>query len=60
MIRLASPLAVLFHSIMIRSLGLLLLAVALTKASDVIELSDSNFKEGTNQDIMLVEFFAPW
>ena len=29
--------------------------------SDVIELGDDNFKSGTkNEDIMLVEFFAPW
>jgi len=30
-------------------------------ASDVLDLGDSNFKDGVaNQDIMLVEFFAPW
>ena len=35
--------------------------VALTAASDVIELNDSNFQESVEEhDIMLVEFYAPW
>lgn len=37
----------------------ILLKIAL--ASDVLELGDSDFKDGvTNQEIALVEFFAPW
>ena len=29
--------------------------------SDVIELTDENFASGTkDEDIMLVEFYAPW
>ena len=29
--------------------------------SDVIELSDDNFKSSTKgEEVMLVEFFAPW
>lgn len=28
--------------------------------SDVIDLDASNFAEGVNKDIVLVEFFAPW
>ena len=27
---------------------------------DVIVLDDSNFAEGVNVDIILVEFYAPW
>lgn len=27
---------------------------------DVIVLDDSNFAEGVNKDLILVEFYAPW
>lgn len=27
---------------------------------DVIVLDDSNFAEGVNHDLILVEFYAPW
>ena len=39
---------------------LLLVAVVAADDSDVIELDESNFKEGVNKDIILVEFYAPW
>lgn len=39
----------------------LVLLFAAVFGSDVIELGDSNFKDGVaDKDIMLVEFFAPW
>jgi len=42
-------------------LSILPLLVGLTLASDVLELSDENFKNiVTDKEIILVEFFAPW
>ena len=39
----------------------LLSLVVAAFASDVIELTDSDFEAGVSgKDIMLVEFFAPW
>lgn len=39
----------------------LLLFLGAAYCSDVIELTDSNFKEKTkDKDILLIEFFAPW
>lgn len=36
-------------------------SVLAEEASDVLTLSDKNFdQEVLNQDLMLVEFFAPW
>ena len=47
---------------MSRGTTLLLLALmAVAMASDVIELDADNFKEGTmGEEMMLVEFYAPW
>lgn len=46
---------------MLSSIGLILCLAASAFCSDVIELTDSNFKEKTKDEgIMLVEFFAPW
>ena len=53
---------------MARSLFLLACLVVLTFAQDgdegdpgdVIVLTDSNFAEGVNVDLILVEFYAPW
>ena len=50
----------LFFEIM-RALSLLILLVGSITAEDVLDLGDSNFKDAVaNEDIMLVEFFAPW
>ena len=44
-----------------KSLSLLILLVGSITADDVVDLGDSNFKDGVaNQEIMLVEFYAPW
>ena len=46
---------------MLPSLGLILFLAASAFGSDVIELTDSDFKEKTKDEaVMLVEFFAPW
>lgn len=53
---------------MIRRMKLCLLAVVVLLSvavrgeddSDVIELDASNFAEGVDKDIILVEFYAPW
>lgn len=51
---------------MVRSLFLLTCLVFLAFADeeddpgDVIVLDDSNFAEGVNVDLILVEFYAPW
>jgi len=44
-----------------RCITVVLLFIGTTIGSDVIDLGDSNFKDGVaDKDIMLVEFFAPW
>lgn len=44
-----------------RSTVIIALLVGVALASDVLELTDVNFKnEVEDKDIILVEFFAPW
>ena len=46
---------------MIISTILIPLFASVVFCSDVIELGDSNFNDGVKgEEIMLVEFFAPW
>lgn len=41
--------------------GLFFVIGAAFCSDDVLDLTDSNFKDGVaGKDIMLVEFFAPW
>merc|ERR1712183_212328 len=47
--------------VIMKSALCLLYLVGLAYSSDVLDLSDSDFKSKTaDEDIMLVEFFAPW
>ena len=46
--------------VVVLSAIILLSAFAWAEDSDVIELDASNFDEGVDRELILVEFYAPW